>query len=75
MCFHPIIPVVGADLKEFRQISVPAVQIDRNRTLPHSQLINSHSGIIDEPNPAQHAAGRTLETADIAAGSPDFSEV
>ena len=40
MGFHSVIPIIGAQLQEFRQIPVPGVQIDRSRSLSHAQLIH-----------------------------------
>ena len=64
MRLHAVIPVIRPQLKKFRKIPVPGVQINRSRTLPHTQLIHGNSGVIHQLDPPDHAACRTLKTAD-----------
>ena len=63
MRFHTVVAVVGAQLQKFGQILVPGVEINRDRTLTHSELVDRDSGVVDEPNPAYYAACRALKSA------------
>ena len=75
MGLHPVVAVVGAQLQEFRQILVPGVQIHRRRPLPDAQLVHRHGGVVDQLDPADHAAGGPLKAPDAAAGGPDLAEI
>lgn len=71
---HAIVAIIGSDLKEFRQIPMPAVKVNRDGPLTHAQLINRYRGIIDQPDPAQHTARGALKSPDITAGSADLAK-
>ena len=75
MRLHAVVPVVGANLKKLRQILVPYVQIDRDRALPHAELIDRDRRVVCEANPADHAARRTLKAANRAALTAHFAEI
>ena len=75
MRLHAIVAIIGSDLKEFRQIPMPAVKVNRDGPLTHAQLINRYRGIIDQPDPAQHTARGALKAPDITAGIADLAEV
>ena len=72
---HAVVAVVGAQLQELRQVAVPGVQVDRYGALAHAQLVHGYGGVVDDADPANHAAGHAGEAADGSAGGPDLAKV
>ena len=75
MRLHAIVAIVGANLQKLRQILVPNVEVDRDRALPHAELIDRDRRVVCETNPADHAARRAFKPADGAAFRAHFSEI
>ncbi|MPM57319.1 hypothetical protein SDC9_104141 [bioreactor metagenome] len=75
MRLHAVVAVVCFDLEKLRQVLMPNVEIDRNRALPHAELIDRDGGVVCEANPADHAARRALEPADGAALRAHLAEI
>lgn len=73
--FHPVVAVVGAELQKFGKILVPGVEIDRHRALPHPELIHGDRGVVDDLDPAYHAARRALKASDGRARGADLAEI
>ena len=75
MRLHPIVAVVGAELKKFRQIPMPCIQIYGGGSLAHPQLIYGYCCIIYKTDPADHTSGRTFKAPDAASGRAYLSEI
>ena len=75
MGFHPVIPVVCAQLQELGKVHMPRIQIDGCCTLANAQLIDGNGSVIDDPDPANDTAGRSFETADTAAAGTHFAQI
>ena len=41
MRLHPVITVIGAEVQEFKKVTMPDIEINSHSTSPHTQLINS----------------------------------
>ena len=54
---------------------MPCVQINGHGALTHPELVDSHGGVVDQLDPADHAAGGTVKTADGASGGADLAKV
>ena len=72
---HAIVAVVGAQVEELRQVAMPSVQVHGHGALAHAQLVHGHRGVVNHANPANHAAGHTLEAADGTARSANLAQV
>ena len=72
---HPVISVIGAELKKLRQILMPHIQVHGRGALAHPQLVNGHSRIIDKLDPADHSPCRALKSAYAASRCPDLSKI
>ena len=64
---HPVVSIVGTQLKEFGKIFVPGVEVDGHCSLSHAQLINRYRGVVYHTDPADDTAAGTLEATDLAA--------
>ena len=72
---HAVVAVVGAQLQELRQVAMPGVEVDGHRALAHAQLVHRHRRVVDDANPANHAAGCALEPADRSALGANLAQV
>ena len=73
MRLHPIVAVIGAELKKFRQIPMPCIQIYGGGSLAHPQLIYGYCCIIYKTDPADHTSGRTRMLLPAARTFPKYS--
>ena len=75
MGLHAVVSVIGPKIQKFRQIPVPGIQIHCHGALAHTQLVHCHRRIVDDTDPAHHAARSSLEAPDRSALCPDLPEV
>ena len=72
---HAVVAIVGAQLQELWQVLVPGIEVDGAGPLAHAELVDGHSRVIDEADPADDTARRALEAADGRACRADLAEV
>src|SRR3712207_6068083 len=73
MRLHAIISVIRAYLKKFGHITVPYIEVESHRSLPHPELIYCNGSIIGQFDPFEYTAGHSFESPDVASHSTHFT--
>ena len=73
--FHSLIAVICPKLKEFRQVSVPCIEIYRDRSRSYPKLIYRNRSIIHDADPAYHSACRPFKSSYHTSRCTYFPEI
>ncbi len=75
MSLHALVTVVGAQLEELRQVTMPYVEVDGYGAGAHAELVYRHGRVVDDADPANHASRSPFEPSDGAPCRTHLAEV